>query len=283
MAFLTLSMVWGTAPRAASPSSRMQPTSTDSHSPDSTKKHLPTALAVALRLYERLEYEQALEQLARSKSATWDTDVRVLAWLYEGIILANLGYADRSREAFREGLRLHPSSVLPIEVSPKIAQLFQDVRHEVQQETSASPLPKALELPSVPPVDKQAEQSPPSIENHNPSPEPRQAEATDSSPKLAPWAPTSPSKPEESRFVKSHHVAFALGGLLASTGIVLLATMGSAHPEDKSTHLLTGSIAVVGGLNLIAFGATTAMGQRSPQTVGPLQRRYASVGAQLSF
>ncbi len=126
---------WGHAPPAeARPSVLRLARATSTERSTVKKRRIPPELAAAIRLYERLEYEAALTQLAVAKSSARHTDDRVLALLYEGIVLANLGFPERSREAFRAALRTQPSAVLPVVVSPKIAQIFQQMREEVPRE-----------------------------------------------------------------------------------------------------------------------------------------------------
>jgi hypothetical protein len=316
-------MVWGHESRAEAQSTSMPLARVAAGQQTAAKKgHLPPELSVAIRLYESLEYETALEQLARGREATWDADIRVLAWLYEGIILANLGHADRSREAFRTGLRLQPSAVLPIAVSPKIALLFQNVRDEVHRETVASrpPIPppsapvavasppslpemritapseseagaspssarpEQLAGPALPlPSQEEAALSPPLPESPAPRTGPPPIEPAVSSSKATPGALTSPLNPKDPPSIKSHQLALALGGVIAATGVVLLATMGSASPENQSTHAFAGGAAIVGGVTLLTLGSNSAWVQHRPNHVGSLQRQRASIGARFFF
>jgi hypothetical protein len=82
-------------------------------------KELQTYLQAALRLYESLDYEQALEKLARAKSYVRDLEDDAILSFYEGIILADLNLKEQSRAAFRAGLLLKPDARLPMKVSPK--------------------------------------------------------------------------------------------------------------------------------------------------------------------
>ncbi|HME89971.1 MAG TPA: hypothetical protein VKE49_01000 [Myxococcaceae bacterium] len=91
-------------------------------------------LTAAARLYENLEYERALEQLARAKSHPRELGDDVAIALYEGIILADMGRRDESTAAFRTALLLKPDAALPVKVSPKVEQDFEKLRSKVRSE-----------------------------------------------------------------------------------------------------------------------------------------------------
>ena len=291
MALFACSMVWGHTRRAeAQPLQMRLAQAADAQRPI-VKKH-PPELAAALQLYEQLEYEAALEQLAHAKSVAVDTEVRVLTWLYEGIILANLGQMDRSREAFRSGLRLQPSSVLPIEVSPKIAQLFQDVCQQEQPETSSpgprSPAPpepvalKASQPPSpespAPPLVAEAAVTPPSVplplpERAMVTPKPSPAEAEISHKEVAPWMPQAPPPPDKNHSVNPYHVVFGVGTAMAISGVTLYAALGRSNPEAHTNLKFAAAVSGLWGLGLVAFGGVGAWEKPAPQPVGSLQSR----------
>ncbi|AKF80852.1 hypothetical protein MFUL124B02_16115 [Myxococcus fulvus 124B02] len=86
----------------------------------------------AARLYDDLEYEQALASLADAKALAKTDDERADALIYEGIVLADLRQRQQSLSAFRQGLLLQPESVLPLKVSPKVQRDFEEVRDEVR-------------------------------------------------------------------------------------------------------------------------------------------------------
>ncbi|MCP3163752.1 tetratricopeptide repeat protein [Myxococcus qinghaiensis] len=85
----------------------------------------------AARLYEELEYEQALLALADAKVLAKTEDERADALIYQGLVLADLGQRPKSLLAFRQGLTLRPLASLPVKVSPKVQRDFEDVRQEV--------------------------------------------------------------------------------------------------------------------------------------------------------
>ncbi len=91
-------------------------------------------LTAAERLYENLEYERALEQLGRAKSLPRELNDDVAIALYEGIILADMGKKDESSAAFRTALLLNPEATLPVKVSPKVEQDFEQLRLRVRKE-----------------------------------------------------------------------------------------------------------------------------------------------------
>ncbi|MFY2560572.1 tetratricopeptide repeat protein [Corallococcus terminator] len=85
----------------------------------------------AARLYEELEYEQALLALADAKVLARTEDERADALIYEGLVLADLGQRPKALVAFRQGLTLRPLASLPVKVSPKVQRDFENVRREV--------------------------------------------------------------------------------------------------------------------------------------------------------
>jgi tetratricopeptide (TPR) repeat protein len=91
-------------------------------------------LAAAARLYENLEYEDALEKLGRARKLSRGAADDVLIALYEGLVLADLGQRERAQAAFKTGLLLDPAAKLPVRVSPKVERDFEDVRAEVRRE-----------------------------------------------------------------------------------------------------------------------------------------------------
>ena len=62
------------------------------------------------RLYESLEYEHALEQIHRARQGPLSPKEEVTVFLYEGIILIELGQQEKGTDAFKSALQLlsHP-------------------------------------------------------------------------------------------------------------------------------------------------------------------------------
>jgi hypothetical protein len=96
-----------------------------------------TYLDSVSRLYEALEYERALEQIANAKRLTRGAEDDVALALYQGIILADLGKKEESRAAFKAALFLKPEAELPVQVAPKVKQMFEGLRQQVKQEPAS--------------------------------------------------------------------------------------------------------------------------------------------------
>lgn len=97
-----------------------------------------SSFSAAVRLYESLEYEQALEQLSRAKTLARTTEQEVAVALYQGIVQAELGQRGPSLTSFRTGLYLQPDAKLPVQVSPKVARDFEEVRQAVLRDLGAT-------------------------------------------------------------------------------------------------------------------------------------------------
>ncbi|WP_049872352.1 tetratricopeptide repeat protein [Myxococcus hansupus] len=95
-------------------------------------------LEAAARLYEELEYEQALKEFDKARRLASNDDELVEVRVYEGIVLADLGQRPKALKAFREALSLRPDADLPIKVSPKVARDFEDLRAKAR--SNAAPL-----------------------------------------------------------------------------------------------------------------------------------------------
>ncbi len=115
------------------------------HAQESTE--VRTYLSSISRLYENLEYERALEQLSNAKRLTRSLEEDVAISLYEGLLLADLGKLDKASTAFKAALFLKPDAKLPVQVSPKVEQLFETLRQQVN--------------PKPPPVPEEHEPEPP--------------------------------------------------------------------------------------------------------------------------
>jgi tetratricopeptide (TPR) repeat protein len=126
----------------------------------------------AQQLYENLEYEQALEQLKRTKKLAQGLEQEVPVLVLEGIVLAELGKQEDSQKAFESALLLNPDVELPLRVSPKVARSFDKVRARVRQELEEEQ--RLRPHPSVPP-------SPPQDTTQRPaSPPPEPSELAES-------------------------------------------------------------------------------------------------------
>jgi hypothetical protein len=104
------------------------------------------------RLYEDLEYEQALSLVQRARRVTQGVDRNVVLSLYEGILLCELGNVISGQTAFHKALWVQPESVLPKRVAPKVEKYFEATRLAVEHERaliSASSEPAGVENPSA--------------------------------------------------------------------------------------------------------------------------------------
>lgn len=118
-------------------------------------------------LYEGLQYERALEQLARARKSSGgpDDDLRIALW--EGVLLAERGATEQALAAFLTAASLELDAELPVEVSPKVAALFRRAVEEARSRSSAasaasavSPAPADDEAVSAPGAHVSAETSP---------------------------------------------------------------------------------------------------------------------------
>ncbi|MFP2904646.1 hypothetical protein ACLESD_06225 [Pyxidicoccus sp. 3LFB2] len=119
-------------------------------------------ISEAVRLYEDLEYELALERLERARQAPHGEDEAVSLALYRGILSAELGRWEAAREGFQAALLLRPDARLPLRVSPKVEREFEAQRAWAQAELARkrqdSPrLAESLPSPSVPEAHGQVE------------------------------------------------------------------------------------------------------------------------------
>ena len=125
------------------------------------------------RLYEDLEYEQALEQIQRARRFSVTEQEASALSLYEGVIFADMSRKDAATAAFRKALSLNPTAVLPVKVSPKVEQLFEALRPKVPP---APPVPQSP--PALAAQPSQSEQKPVSPESARTAPVDASADAT---------------------------------------------------------------------------------------------------------
>ena len=91
-------------------------------------------ITAASRLFENLEYERALEQLANAKKLAKSADEQTEVALYEGIVLLELGRSDEAKAALQTALYLSPDAKLPVRVSPKVNAQIEAIRAQVKKE-----------------------------------------------------------------------------------------------------------------------------------------------------
>src|SRR4051812_14913380 len=90
-----------------------------------------TYLNAAVRLYESLDYEAALEQLEKAKKLSRGVDDDAQLYLYEGVFRMDLGQQEQARQAFKTGLLLKPDAALQVKVSPKVRAQIEQLREQV--------------------------------------------------------------------------------------------------------------------------------------------------------
>ncbi len=111
------------------------------------------SLRAAVRLYESLEYEKALEELQKARRQARGSEQEVSVSLHEGIFLGDMGQRDEARAAFRKGLLLDPGAQLPLKASPKLERDFEAVRDEVIEDLEREAQERAeRERQGLPPV-----------------------------------------------------------------------------------------------------------------------------------
>lgn len=148
-------------------------------------------IAEAVRLYEELDYELALEQLEHASKVPHGIDEKVALGLYKGIISADLGRWDAARAEFRFALALKPDAKLPLRVAPKVTAEFESQRTKVRAELARKrkDVPKLAESPAPVPeaITPAAEPS---------QGQPPQSEARDAvaRPDLVPTRPEEPAR-----------------------------------------------------------------------------------------
>jgi tetratricopeptide (TPR) repeat protein len=97
----------------------------------------------ALRLYDELDYEQALEQLALGRSVSMGVGDDIDLSLCEGLILAELGRSEASDAALTAALLLQPTAKLPRHTPPKVLRRFEELRKQAEQQLALKSLPQA--------------------------------------------------------------------------------------------------------------------------------------------
>ncbi|KFE68566.1 hypothetical protein DB31_7803 [Hyalangium minutum] len=102
----------------------------------------------AVKLYNRGENEQALEQFQQAKARTYVVQQDVVVALYEGLILLELGPKEKALAALETGLLLDPDAELPVMVSPKVKEEFEALREKVRKKLARRESAKAEDMPT---------------------------------------------------------------------------------------------------------------------------------------
>ncbi|RKH95844.1 hypothetical protein D7Y04_33110 [Corallococcus sp. AB038B] len=92
------------------------------------KRHLEAIAS----LYEELEFESALDQLATARRQVSGPDDDFELSLWEGLLMAELSRTEESAAAFTAALFLRPDAQLPVKVSPKVSNQFESLRKAVK-------------------------------------------------------------------------------------------------------------------------------------------------------
>jgi tetratricopeptide (TPR) repeat protein len=208
-----------------------------------------TYVRAANLLYRKLDYERALEQLAKAKDAAKGIEEDALVAVWQGVIYVELNRLEDARSAFSAAFALQPEAKLPLKVSPKVAQEFETTRAQVKNqlaklEPSAAPAVKPTAEPVAPvtagPKEVAATPAPSSAPI---APAPRVVEVTPA-PTLTPVVEPEVSQPLPTRKVGMRQLAWAplaLGAAGVVTGVVcaLLSNGQRALLEDRTGPRLT--------------------------------------------
>jgi hypothetical protein len=96
-------------------------------------KEVKRFLNAAITLYENLEYEKALKQIAKAKAKVTGTEDEARASLLEGVVLADMGQEEKALTAFKTGFGLDLEGKLPVDVSPKVQAVAERARANVRK------------------------------------------------------------------------------------------------------------------------------------------------------
>jgi hypothetical protein len=95
--------------------------------PLSAQQHLDSAV----RRYDELEFERALEELSLARQRKPTLEILAPIALYEGLLKAELRDFDGARGSFLEALKTNPELTLPRRVAPRVRALFTKVHEEL--------------------------------------------------------------------------------------------------------------------------------------------------------
>ena len=99
-----------------------------------------THLAAAQRLYQKLDLDAALAELAQAEAAAKDNEDETVAVLvYRGLIYSDQGKQNDATDQFKRALAMRPWAEVPAETSPRIAKLFSDARRSLWGMASVKP------------------------------------------------------------------------------------------------------------------------------------------------
>jgi hypothetical protein len=199
-------------------------------------------LAPAQRLYEGLEFQEALKMV--EKAAAWPNNTpeeEAKVAMLEGVVTAQLGRTERALSAFKRALALDRGAVAPVSLPPKISALLERARREMPA-PPVEPPPGPVSAPAPPPVPP-----PPPADAGVAAPPP--AQPTPGSEPKEPVAPEPAPAPAASR-----HWVGVMAGVLGIFDVLGPAFGGELHAGatfrylDASLRLTLGGAIGIGAL-----------------------------------
>jgi len=107
------------------------------------------AMGRAVAHYNEAEWDAALRELTVAERYATGEAEQVAVWMHQGVMLANVPDAEAAKGKWRRALEAIPKAQLPLQVSPRVKALFE----QVQQEVAARPVreaPKPVPLTPAP-------------------------------------------------------------------------------------------------------------------------------------
>lgn len=99
--------------------------------------------------YADASFDVALSELLAAEAVATTDRQRVIVWLAQGVVLANVPNLDAASAAWERGLALDPDAALPLPASPKVRAEFEKLQRIVKRvRAKAEPPPAAS--PAVP-------------------------------------------------------------------------------------------------------------------------------------
>ncbi|WP_147445538.1 tetratricopeptide repeat protein [Corallococcus aberystwythensis] len=189
-------------------------------------------LEAIANLYEELEYERALAQLAtaRRQASGPEDDVELSLW--EGLLLAELSRTEEAAAAFTSALVLRPDAQFPVKVSPKVSNQLESLRKAVKrtQQTRRG-------APSPSPTPRQATDAP--REEPPPSSSPQIASSSSVGSASAPPLQVTQETQKSSLRSKAYIPAIAGGALTVAGGVSWALSRGERSKLRNADPSLT--------------------------------------------
>ena len=247
---------------------------------------IETLLVSIQRLYGAYEYEQAFLHIQRARKLSRGVEDEVRLFLYEGLVLAEMGNFNPAESAFRSALLLQPDRDLPVQSAPKIEALFEEQRRLVRQKRAVvvptrvvqplAPVPQAVQpalVTSPPDTTAQRVLGQKTVAPPTPSEKPAPMAKAD----LAAQAPRT--------LRDKAPVTIALGVVTAAAGGTLWRLSSPSHSTspDRGMHLAgislvgLGSLAVLSGVGMYVWGgpeSSTALTLGTTGTSAFVQGRW---------